>query len=777
MNLIAPDHPLSRSLWLWPHGNIYLENSYAQFRHDFKLTAVPEKAPLYITADQFYRLYVNGRYVCRGPARGYQSHWPCDEVEVSAYLHEGENFIAVEAYNPGIGTFQYLHQSAAGFLCAAEWEGASIHTSKATWRMRRAPGNNSRVARLSRQMGFQEDFDASRDDSSWITSPTPPEWREEVCYRWAGEASFGRPPWDTLEERGIPLLREEIVVPERITVHGTGRMEPGWEGAFNIAWQWMEKEAFGVREWLPGSALNASRDEKGLSFTVTPAGEGEFRAVVVDLGAIRVGTFGVEAFGCAGGEIIDCLYYQYLDGGVPVDLIPVGNGGLIALASRMRTAPGDCGRMFYQLQGARYIVLVLRNLTRPIRLLTCWRTAEYPFSMRGRFETSDALLNDIYALCRHTQQICSIDAYVDTPWREQGQWWGDARVQAKNTFFLDGDDRLLRRGIDSIAGQESREGVTYGVAPCCTGCILPDFSLTWVLTLFDLYWQTGDLAPFLAHHDRVRKIFAYFESPAARDIDGLLRYDPRYWLFEDWAPLFKAGKPAFLNLWHLYTLEHYEKLLAAAGFTAEQASTALEVRERKELIENNFFDVSSGLFIGGLKDDGTPCDEPPSLHDQVLAILCGLKPEFHPGMIEKRLLPFLRGEKTDFATPTSFWCTYLFDAAKLLGLNREVLEFIRNHWAKMIPAGGAWEHFIWDRNDGQSCCHAWSAHPVSHLVELLGGIRQLAPGWKELECRPNPELLPEHGVIRLSLPPGDLILEWNHGAIHLTPPPNCLIRR
>ena len=134
-----------------------------------------------------------------------------------------------------------------------------------------------------------------------------------------------------------------------------------------------------------------------------------------------------------------------------------------------------------------------------------FRVTGYPLSMKSRFQTSDAEWNAIWKICCHTQEVCCADAYMDTPWREQGQWWGDARVQARNSFFLDGDPRLLVRGIRSIAGQSAPNGLTSGVAPCCRkGMILPDFSLTWILTIYDLYWQTGSLKLFREQHRRIR---------------------------------------------------------------------------------------------------------------------------------------------------------------------------------------------------------------------------------------------------------------------------------
>ena len=116
------NHALRQAWWVWP-GNFYREliNSYAQFRRDFKLPRVPRKAPFFITADQAYVLYVNGRYVGRGPARGYQASWPYDEYDLAPHLVRGHNWISVQAYNAGISNYQYVHQGAAGFLCAARW--------------------------------------------------------------------------------------------------------------------------------------------------------------------------------------------------------------------------------------------------------------------------------------------------------------------------------------------------------------------------------------------------------------------------------------------------------------------------------------------------------------------------------------------------------------------------------------------------------------------------------------------------------------------------------
>jgi hypothetical protein len=114
----VPD-ALKKARWIWQGlANTDLHNCYTLFRKSFTLDAIPRKARVFVTADQSYRLYLNGRYVCGGPARGFQSHWPFDEIDIRPWLKKGKNIIAVRAHHPGCGTFSYISEDTAGLLLA-----------------------------------------------------------------------------------------------------------------------------------------------------------------------------------------------------------------------------------------------------------------------------------------------------------------------------------------------------------------------------------------------------------------------------------------------------------------------------------------------------------------------------------------------------------------------------------------------------------------------------------------------------------------------------------
>jgi hypothetical protein len=762
-DVLPSDHPLRGARWIWPEAYLYLTNCYAQFRKDFDLASVPKKAPFFITADKAYKLYVNGAYVCRGPARGYQSHWPYDEVDLAPHLRRGRNFIGVVAYNPGVSTFQYLHQAHAGLLCAARW-GRFELVSGPGWVYRRSAAHNPNTARYSLQQDFQEDVDLAQHDVGWLFAPEclvemrpwyPPDG--QIGQFWT-DIAFSRAPWEGVEPRGIPMLREELIAPVCATAHAEGVSRSDYRTRQNLSWGWVE-EARQIAAWGDGSDLRTERGQDVFSVVLDPTGTGRFRAVTLDLGRMAVANLLVEVDGARGGEILDFQHDQCLRQGHSEHLQP-GEGCSIALANRLRLATGANTHEFFHILGFRHVTVIARDLTVPLKLRVRARAVGYPFTMQGGFTCSDELLNRIHAACRATQQLCSLDAYVDTPWREQAQWWGDARVQARNTFHLDGDARLLARGIRSIAGQRTAHGLTYGHAPTCAyTCILPDFALTWLLTIRDHWWQTGSTEMVKEQWPRMQEVLGYFDLPEARGRFGLLRYDTRYWLFEDWADLYKGEIPTFLNLWYIYALRQVAECLVAARMTRE----AVALRKQAAVVERaalaKLFDRKAGLFRDGLDAKGRPVARH-SVHEQVLALMTGLAPAAHTGMVERRLLPYLRGEPLACAAPSAFWCTYLLEEAAQRGYGAEAIAFIRRRWKPMLSTGTTWEGFEWNERSGASCSHAWTAHPSYHLVNILAGLWQSAPAWKQVRFAPVFTEGVDHAEATVPSPQGPIVAEW-----------------
>lgn len=749
-------HPLRRAFWVWPHTELIL-NQYAQFRKDFDLAAVPARAPFFISADQWYRLYVNGRYVCRGPARGFQVSWPYDEVDLARFLRRGHNWISVEAYNPGISTFQYIHQGVAGFIAAGRWGGGEV-VSGPGWAVRLAPGQQRWAGRYSIQMGFQEIADARRTERAWITGARGPAgW--EVPVKTAmhpGTAlAFGSMPWHSMEPRGVPMFTNRLRRFERAVSEGVGPCAADYRAWLDPASGWC-RERDGIRwKTLSGAVPDA----------VAPSGKGKLRAIVLDIGQPTVANLLVNIAGGRGGEIVDFLFTEVLDGPAPNLPPPAEQHCAMSVANRLILRRGVTRHEFFHLLGFRYLTLIVRDSTGPLRVSLRARESIADLKEEGRFQSSDAGLNAIWRICRRTQRNCCLDAYVDTPWREQAQYFGDARVQALNSSHLASDVRLLRRGIRQLAFQETPNGLTYSHAPTMAHMtVIPDFSLIWILTLWDYYWQTGDASLVREYWPRIRRILAYFDNEAAGR-HGLLKHDPRYWLFLDWADIHRSGAPSLLSLWYLKALDKLSRLLQIAGMDVESRQVGSRCRKIKQAILSTLWDARTAMFLDGLDERGHHV-KTHGIHTQVLAMLAGLRPEMHERWAQTLLLPHVAGRDVPGPKPSSYWIHYEFQALRRMGYGREVVECIRREWGRMVPYGGTFEAF--DMEFGVfSVSHAWSAHPLCHLAATVGGVAQTAPGWRQVRFAPILNAGVSSASVSVPAPQGVIRAEWRKDGMAL----------
>ena len=152
------------------------QNLHILFRRTFEL---PEagKYLLNITADDYYKLYINGRFVTQGPAAGCPSRYFYNAIDVTSFLRSGKNVIAVHTYYQGLinrvwvsgdqrtGLFLELFADEKMVLASDEKFRCTYHTAYTSCGI------------TGYQTQFMEDYNANspevgfekedHDDSSW----------------------------------------------------------------------------------------------------------------------------------------------------------------------------------------------------------------------------------------------------------------------------------------------------------------------------------------------------------------------------------------------------------------------------------------------------------------------------------------------------------------------------------------------------------------------------------------------------------------------------------
>lgn len=153
-------------------------NQHILFRKKISLMQPFSSATLFVSADDYYKLYINGRFVAQGPAPSYHFQYCYNEIDVSEYLSQGENIIAFHTLYQGL--INRVWQSGDqrhgllcdlvidGTLCMASDESFLVQTHSAYTELGVTGKHNTqfleRYDSRAKEIGFESpDF----DDSAW----------------------------------------------------------------------------------------------------------------------------------------------------------------------------------------------------------------------------------------------------------------------------------------------------------------------------------------------------------------------------------------------------------------------------------------------------------------------------------------------------------------------------------------------------------------------------------------------------------------------------------
>lgn len=135
------------------------------------------KAILKITADDCFKLYINGKFVSQGPHAGYPQKYYYSEPDVTDFLVRGENVIAVHTYYQGLVNRVWVSGDGRACLwCELVVDGVTATVSDESW-LCRDHGGYSACGITGYDTCFLERYDSGSaeegfervdfDDSGW----------------------------------------------------------------------------------------------------------------------------------------------------------------------------------------------------------------------------------------------------------------------------------------------------------------------------------------------------------------------------------------------------------------------------------------------------------------------------------------------------------------------------------------------------------------------------------------------------------------------------------
>jgi len=701
--------PVAR--WIAPPG--LAPDSFAVFhaRRTFDLTTRPEHFVVHVSADNRYRLYVNGAQVSSGPQRSDVMHWRYETVDIAPQLRAGANVVAALVWNWGPHHPVAQHSFRSGFVLQGDSPREAVINTGTGWRIHRDSAyaevrvTGADVSNAYYAAAQGESIDASRhpfgwegagfDDRAWSDAPqTIGPFRLHAV---PGRGGYGDADGWQLEPRDLPPMEETPIHFAAV------------------------REATGVP--LTDAFI------KGTGDLIIPANT--HASLVLDHGRTTNAYTVLETSGGAASTVTLTYAEAAID-----SMRRKGNrndvaGRTIRGIHDVVRPDGGQHRRFQSLywRSGRYVKLDVETGAEPLRIheVSGIFTA-YPFTERGHFASDLPWLADMWKMNWNGARIGAFETYMDTPYYEQLQYIGDTRLQALISLYVAGDDRLVRQAITHFDESRIPEGITTSRYPSQLRQLIPPFALIHVAMVHDYYMHRDDPRFVQRQLSGVRSVLAWYERYV--DSTGLLGPMP-YWNFVDWADRWRGGVPAgaddghsaTISLLYAYALDRAAVLETDLGVRGMAQSYRARADSLRAAVRARAWDPARRLF----RD--SPDSAAFSQQTNVLAILTDAAPVAEQRALMERVLA-----DTTLVPASYYFSFYLLEALKKAGLGDRYIEQLAP-WRAMLALGltSAPEKPEPTRSDS----HAWSAHPNYGLLATVLGVRPASPAFRTVTIAPS----------------------------------------
>jgi hypothetical protein len=677
------------------------------FRKSFDLREAPGHFVVYVSADNRYRLFVNGRPVAAGPPQSDLRNWRFNSIDLGLYLKAGQNVLA-----------------------AVVWNG----------------GEHRPMAQISHRTGFLLQGDSDR---------------EQAVNTGAGWKSFRDAAYSPLDWRDIDQRLE-------YQYYVAGSLERV-DGA-RYPWGW-EQPGFDDSDWQPAQALDAGAPigvESHQKWQLTPSPvpllaetPQRFARVARSQGATPPASFlkGASPLTLAPHSQATILLDQgVLTTGYPVLVTSGGRGGLVratyseALYGDKRSKgdrrqiegkqavgvwdewlpDGGRKRIFRPLwvRSWRYLELHIENGDEPLSIDDVRSDlCAYPAGRQARFVSDRPIVNDIWDAGWRTLQLTAQDVFVSDLYWERIQYVGDTKLQSLAWLAATGDDTLYRQALEQFDASRAPFGLTQSRFPAELEQYTPLYSLAWVTMVHDYSRYRGDDAYLRRFLPGIAQVLGWFDRQKTPDglIPPLFQLD---FVDSDYdsqrqAILRQEGRPgmAVHSLFYVMALDDAADLFARSGQHSEAQRYRRQAQEVRETVRRLCWDSTRQLVAD------TPSRKFFSQQANILAILTNTVPAAGQAGLLDRLL-----NDRSIAQVQLYFRYYLGRAMSQTGLGDRYVDNL-GPWERMIANGMT----TFGEQDGnpRSECHPWSATPVYELLTTVAGIQPGEPGFKTVRIAPS----------------------------------------
>jgi alpha-L-rhamnosidase len=745
------------------------------FRRSLSLPTVPASYIVRVSADNRFILYVNGKRVGDGPARGDLTHWRYERFDLAPFLQTGPNLITATVWNWGVYASVAQMSDRTAFLLESEATGdTSISTDTGkpdSWLVEEEPGHqpldrSTVTYKAYFAAGPGEQVDAGIYDWDWNSpaSPAPgSKWvpaaspmrdsiYASVSHAHSADAT-GDNPWGLVPD-SLPRMEYAPTEPGKVV----------------LALQSVEVQVPGEQGTAPGTGA-PSFPLRDFPATAALIPAGTHLHILLDRKTLTTSYPRLTVSGGKGARIVltysEALYDDKQKKG-DRDAITFGDELFRKALGLTDSFLPDGGqhRTFEPLwwRTWRYLDLDISTGADPLTLesLTANFTA-YPFHELATFHADDPDLAKIWEISWRTARLDAHETYMDTPYYEQLQYIGDTRIQALISYSVAGDDHLARQALLAFDQSRFPDGITRSRYPSNLPQNIPTFSLLYIGMLHDNWMYRPDpefVRSLIPGTRTILNWFAHYEQP-----DGLLRELP-WWSFIDWVstgtiPTYDTNHESCST-----TLEYLGALTDAADLESSLGDPILAARYHDHAAH-----VRAGLYEKCWSPARGLLADNPDLKNfnqqaNFLAVLYDVIPKDRQQDVMGKILAINPGTSPDGVLSASYYFRfYLARALDHAGMADHYLDSL-GPWRRLLPL-----HFsTWPEipGDTRSDSHAWTSHPIYDLLALVAGIQPGSPGFATVRIAPHMGDLPSL-TATYPHPQGEIKVDYHTTPAHPDP--------
>ena len=687
---------LSAAEPVWVADRAEAMNQFVGFRGEFEAKN-GAKAVLEIHGSTVYRIYVNGEFAGFGPARGPRGFFRVDEWDVSRFVRDGTNAIAVEVSAYNVNT--YCNVDHPAFVCAeVKVDGRSVLSTPDGFVAVDLP-RVVKCSRFSFQRAFGEAYRLTSGAWDWRTKPVAeplPLERRPAVKTLPRRASY--PEFAKLQ----PVRRRatKVEVDSAAKTKGS-RFIDNVDGRIFRGFRKSELEIDIYDEIQRVKTLSSEPSNDVREFRLA-AGEGAILELVRD----STGFFGATVEVERPGRVMLMFDEILRDGTVAAARLDVANAVVWDFEE-----PGTYRVENFEPNTFKWGHLMALSADVAVSGLY-FREFKNPDAAKFGFSCDDPELSRVFEAARETFAQNAVDVFTDCASRERAGWLCDSWFSARVSRLLTGSNALEDLFIENYALADGFD-VAEGMLPMCypadhpNGVFIPNWAMWFVFELDDYAKRGGDRELIESLRPRLVKLVEFLRG--YRNSDGLLEKLPG-WVFVEWSRcndlVQDVNYPS--NMAWAEMLDCMDRLYGMKEL-AREAGKVREAVRRQSWNGEWFCDNAVRQSDGTLKISG----ERTETCQYYAFFFRTATPETHPTLWRRMVSDFGPSRRRTRKWPeiwpsNAFIGNYLrLEVLSRAGLGEMVNREISGYFLGMADTTGTlWEHDA----PTASCCHGFASY-------------------------------------------------------------------